>query len=335
MSQLPFPWQDEQPLRFDRFMAAALFDTRQGYYSRRISGVGRGGDFTTTAMISPALGKAVAAWAAQAMGQTGCRHLIELGPGEGLLASAVRSEFSWWRRLGLQLHLVERSVPLKEKQAALLGSKVRWHVSIEDALAACGGKACIYSNEFADAFPVRCFRKSRAGWEELYLIAGNPASEIWKNLSQDELPDSAVFRESHPTGQVVEVHESFHQWWKAWLPLWRAGRMLTIDYGADSSLLYERRPAGSLRGYVHHQRVDGAARYANPGRQDLTADVNFSDLATWPLPHAVTLRLLSQRDFLLPFATRGDHADDFAINPHGAGEAFRVIEHQTAACAAV
>jgi SAM-dependent MidA family methyltransferase len=317
-------------MRFDRFMEAALFDPEKGYYSRRISAVGKGGDFTTTAMISPSLGKAVAAWASAALKETGCRHLIELGPGEGTLAAAVRKGLPWLQRLGVQVHLVERSEPLRAKQATLLKGGVCWHATIEEALQTCGGRACFYSNEFVDAFPARRFRREIEGWSELYLAPGIPTGELWK--SEEELPVSSAFDPSHRPGQIVEVHESFHRWWLGWLPRWKAGRMLTIDYGAEATPLYYRRPGGTLRAYSLQQRLEGRAAYANPGRQDLTADVNFTDLATWPLGHAVVRKLESQRQFLQPFATPGNAADVYAIDPDGPGEAFRVIEHEAAAC---
>ena len=63
MNPADWPWRDAPPLRFDRFMELALHDPERGYYARRIRGVGKGGDFTTTPMLTPALGKAVAAWA--------------------------------------------------------------------------------------------------------------------------------------------------------------------------------------------------------------------------------------------------------------------------------
>jgi SAM-dependent MidA family methyltransferase len=312
-------------------MEAALFDPERGYYTRSISAVGKGGDFTTTAMISPALGKAIAAWAPAALKETGCRDLIELGPGEGTLAKAVRAGIPWLQRLGMQMHLVERSAPLREKQAALLKGRVCWHASIGEALEASGGKACIYSNEFPDAFPVRRFRRTETGWSELYLAPGNPAAEIW--ISETELPESSSLDDACAIGQTVEVHESFRSWWQEWLPDWQAGRMLTIDYGAEAERLYYRRPKGSLRGYFMQQRVEGPAAYANPGRQDLTADVNFTDLALWAEPYARVRRLQSQRDFLLPWVSPENAADAYAINREGPGAAFQVIEHEAAACA--
>jgi SAM-dependent MidA family methyltransferase len=57
--------------------------------------------------------------------------------------------------------------------------------------------------------------------------------------------------------------------------------MLSIDYGGISSEIYERRPQGTLRAYRGQQRLTGAEVYELPGRQDITADVNFDDLAQW------------------------------------------------------
>lgn len=314
-----WPWNTQECLRFDRFMELALHDPERGYYARRIRGVGRGGDFTTTPMLTPALGKAVAAWAAEALKATGCRDLIELGPGEGVLAAAVVNQLPWWSRLRTRLHLVERSLPLREKQAALLGRSAVWHDTVESALEACGGKGCLYSNEFADAFPVRRFRREADGWSELFL---RPA-EDWQAC--EGLPDSSLFEIPHPAGQIIEVADSYHDWLRGWLPRWKAGRMLTIDYGAEAEALYFRRPRGTLRAYLMQQRIEGPGIYENPGRQDLTADVNFTDLERWSAPWAETLRHVSQREFLQPFAGPEDAA---VMDEHGAGGAFRVLEQQ-------
>ena len=222
----------------------------------------------------------------------------------------------------VRLHLVERSQPLREKQQALLGNRVHWHDSVEDALAACSGRACIYSNEFADAFPVRRFRREDDGWSELYLT---PA-EDWRRC--DTLPDSTVFDCPHPPGQIAEVNEAYHHWLAGLLPAWQAGRMLTIDYGSVVESLYQRRPRGTLRAYLFQQRLEGPAIYENPGRQDLTADVNFSDLLRWTAPGLETVSLHSQRDFLLPHADPAAAADAHAIDPGGAGSAFLVLDQR-------
>jgi SAM-dependent MidA family methyltransferase len=66
-----------------------------------------------------------------------------------------------------------------------------------------------------------------------------------------------------------------------WAPLWKKGELLTIDYGDTMPSLYHRRPAGTIRGYAHHQLLTGPDLYQSPGRCDITADVNFSDLENW------------------------------------------------------
>ncbi|MEP4931606.1 SAM-dependent methyltransferase [Haloferula sp.] len=304
-------------------MAAALHDPRQGYYARRIRGVGQRGDFTTTPALSSALGKAIAAWADQALQAEGCRDLIELGPGEGSLAETVLKNLPWHRRLRIRLHLVETSEPLREKQQALLGSKVRWHSSIEEALRACGGKACLYSNEFADAFPVRRFRKTPETWEELHLL---PDYEQWSPAA--ELPDSSLFDRPWSDGQIVEVHQSYQDWLTGIFTHWQQGRLLTIDYGAIDSGLYRRQPGGSLRAYFHHQHLSGSEVWARPGHQDLTADINFSDLIQWSQPQAELVSLIPQSEFLASFVDPNDPADRYAADPAGPGSAFMCLDQR-------
>ena len=104
------------PIPFEEFMRRALYDPERGYYSWRIAGVGKRGDFTTAPMLSEAPAKAIAAWAAGAMRETGCRDLIEIGPGEGQLAAAVLKCLPWHVRWKSRLHLVETSAPLAERQ---------------------------------------------------------------------------------------------------------------------------------------------------------------------------------------------------------------------------
>jgi SAM-dependent MidA family methyltransferase len=62
---------------------------------------------------------------------------------------------------------------------------------------------------------------------------------------------------------------------------WHQGAMLSIDYGGTTGEIYKRRPQGTLRAYRGQQRLTGSEVYELPGRQDITADVNFDDLQRW------------------------------------------------------
>jgi SAM-dependent MidA family methyltransferase len=317
---------DGAPVSFETFMAHALHEPHHGYYARRISTVGRGGDFTTTAEVSPALSKAIAAWLLKRLRATKCRDVIELGPGSGALAVAVKAHLPWFRRMRTRWHLVETSATLREIQAKRAALRhVQWHDSVESALAACGGAACLYSNEFFDAFPVRVFQRAAAGWQEVFVqITDGALKEIL--VTGMDLPPSCIWRGSWALGQRVEVHDSVHRWFEGLANHWRRGAMLTIDYGAPLEEMYHRQPCGSLRAYFMQQRITGAGIYENVGRQDLTADVNFTDMQEWTSAFAKSAPLQCQRDFLLPWVDMGNPGDAHAIDTYGAGQAFRVWE---------
>lgn len=313
--------EEGEAISFEAFMSDALHHPQRGYYARRIATVGRGGDFTTTAEIAPCLARAMAHWVVNMARMTGCRDVIELGPGSGKLAAAIMQELPWWWRLRLRWHLVEKSEPLREKQRKLLGKRVFWHQEVKEVLLQCRGSALIYSNEFFDAFPVRVFRRYQQSWQELYLIQKNQRTEeIWRPL--EEKPPSSIWGREWADEQRVEVHDSVRQWLLQFSGNWHRGAMLTIDYGADCAGLYHRQRRGSLRAYWQQHCIVGDGIYLHPGQKDLTADVNFTDLCDWS--GFGTHQLFSQREFLLPWVDQAHAGDRCAADDMGAGSAFTV-----------
>ncbi len=319
-------WPSLFPIPFDQFMARALYDPAAGYYARRISGVGRRGDFTTAPMLSEAPARAIAGWVSRALRESGTRDLIEIGPGEGTLAAAVLKSLPWSIRLRLRLHLVETSQPLAERQRMLLGKRAHWHEAMTAALAACKGQAVIFSNELVDAFPVKRFEKTETGWQEIAVCRNAEGLVIESLLPVRDLPASSGFCEAHAIGQRIEVHDSYRRYLTEWLPHWQAGRMLTIDYGATTEKLYQRQRAGSIRGYLMQQVLTGLEIYQNAGRQDLTADVNFTDLQAWSELWVTTQRLMSLKDFLTDALQNEIPGVRALLEEHGAGDAFQVLE---------
>jgi SAM-dependent MidA family methyltransferase len=305
---------------FDRWMREALYHTDFGYYTANIREFGRRGDFTTWPALNEGLGRAIAQWALRNRTR-GRWSLIEIGGGTGELAQLVIKAIGWWSRP--RYHIVEVSPRLIQAQRKRLGSAAIWHSSVSEALAATDGTALIVSNELVDAFPCRVFRKEPAGWRELALrLEGGCIAEEWLT---GPLPESIIFSFSWPIGQRVEVRESYQMWLRDWLPAWRTGSMLTIDYGDTCPALYFRRPGGTLRAYAHHQRLEGENIYAGFGTRDLTADVNFSDLQAERAFAATTLMTLA--DFISKHdrsATR-DRTGEILNSPGGAGEAFKAL----------
>jgi SAM-dependent MidA family methyltransferase len=178
------------------------------------------------------------------------------------------------------------------------------------------------------------FQKSEAGWQELGIILHQDGSlaETTSPPIIPVAPDSWFANFANlPDGQRVERHDSYHTWLRSWGALWREGCLLTIDYGDLVQNLYSGRPSGSLRGYWKHERITGSQIYARFGKQDLTADVNFSDLIAWGQSLGWKEELFAtQREFvnqsISPKKLAGS-SSRFLIQGD-AGDAFKVLEQR-------
>jgi SAM-dependent MidA family methyltransferase len=159
-------------------------------------------------------------------------------------------------------------------------------------------------------------------WVE--LASGRPVESLHP-LTLDSGYSALAQPPAHPH-QRCEIHASVRAWLEGWLPAWRLGAMLTVDYGDVFPELYHRRPHGTLRAYLLHQRLSGADIYQNVGRQDITADVNFTDYRNWAQQLGLQeIGFQTQADFLRPHAL--SQSGRF-LNADGAGGAFKVVMHR-------
>lgn len=340
-----------QRLPFAQWMEHALFDPAKGYYTSRIHTVGRQGDFSTSATASNLLGEAIAHWILEEQkSQPQVRNVIEVGGGDGSLSMSVQQSLGWWRRRSLRWHLVEASPILKQKQQERLhGSSAVWHASMSEALQACGGSAFIFHNELVDAFPVTLLQWDGASktWRELWLEStASGWQESWQSFSSHQQDKFSALQQWNATtpppydSQRIELHGSYAAWLQEWSPHWHAGAMLTVDYGDTFPELYHRQTRGTLRAYLLHQRLTDHDVYANMGRQDITTDVNFSDLIHWGKAlHLENDPLQTQREFLqrhvpkLAACIAAEPAATFLTDELGAGTAFKALVQRPGASA--
>lgn len=264
----------EGPLPFDTWMEACLYDPKEGYYVRpgRKTGLGPDADFATSPTLHPFFGAAVgreaaAAW--QRMGAPKPFPIVEFGGGEGDLA---RGALAWLdrNRPALAPHIrwlhVEASPTHRARQASG-DRRLAWADAIPHLDA-----AFIVANEFLDALPFKWLERTEIGWSEVHVTWTGQA------FAEALLPTPATPSPNVPPGIRVALHHRACAWLHATGEAVRHGEALLIDYG-ERYLWGEDRPDGTVRTYRRH--VDAGSPLERPGDVDITASLDFAELAAW------------------------------------------------------
>ncbi|HET7700217.1 MAG TPA: SAM-dependent methyltransferase [Candidatus Limnocylindria bacterium] len=264
------------PLSFADYMAAALYDPDDGYYSTRVA-LGFEGDYLTAPDLGPHFGRALARAVADGwiqLGKPATWDLVEAGAGRGTLLRDVLTSLERERAdaaRGVRPAIVEVSPRLRALQSSALdGRDLRW-ASDPRALAPIQG--VVYANEILDAFPVHILARTPEGIRELFvdekdgrlvetLRAPSPADLGYR------VPDTL------PVGGRWEVSPEAEGWVAGLASAMTRGYVLFIDYGGTESELLTRLGSGTVRGFSRHRLLTDP--FADPGAHDLTASVNFT-----------------------------------------------------------
>ncbi len=295
----------EGPLSIAEYMTICLLDPVQGYYPTR-DPLGSDGDFITAPEISQMFGEVIGLWCIQTwqdMGRPNRLHLIELGPGRGIMMSDIlrAAQLDKAFMKAVNVTLIEASPALEAVQGKTLSSApcpISWAASLDKAPQ---GPAIIIGNEFLDCLPIRQFIQKdrfagRAGWQERMVAVddGNlrfgisPASisetvQATLPAAQEDAKDDDLLEVCPASAQIVDqVKARFDR---------DSGRALFIDYGPETTEFGD-----SLQALKRHKKV---GVFSDPGNTDLTARVDFGALQE--LARAVDLPVtlpVPQREFL-------------------------------------
>jgi NADH dehydrogenase [ubiquinone] 1 alpha subcomplex assembly factor 7 len=234
----------EGPISVEAFMHAC-----NAYYYATRDPLGQHGDFTTAPEVSQMFGELVGGWLADCWKRSGAPAdaiYAELGPGRGTLAGdALRVLRSGGFRG--EVHFVETSPVLREVQGKAVDG-AQWHDSVEDLPAK---PLLLVANEFLDALPVRQFV---GGVERRILIAAD-------GLAFDR--DGEIVEDSPARTEAITS--------VAWRLVESGGAALFVDYGHSASA-----PGDTLQAVRGHRF---APVLEKPGEQDLTAHVDFEQMA--------------------------------------------------------
>jgi SAM-dependent MidA family methyltransferase len=319
-------------LSFRDFMEVALYHPELGYYTGQAHPAGKAGDFVTAPTLSPAFSFAIARlvreFSSRFQGEV-C-SFVDIGAGEGGLVTNVESELRVVRPSGLPF--------LGERQAGgphytfFSVDRVRG-TSLDDVPRE--GVHLIFSSELYDAFPFARLVQRGEHLHELW-VAERDGGLDWVEREAPAVYEG-YFAErgiALAEGQFVDLSLEWEAFHREVVERFERALFVTFDYGHPAEKLFSSRMRrfGTAAAYSGH-RVSRDL-LANPGEQDLTAHINFSDLQRAP---ATTLYFDRMNRFLLALGIT-EHPSfreetDFQaredarrlVLPDGIGEDLRVL----------
>ena len=280
----------------DKFFSNVLYDKKFGYYTSQMP-FGKDGDFITSPKISSIFSEIIAIWIVsswETFGKPKNFNIVELGPGDGSLASILLKSFKKFPEFNSikNMFLLEKSIFLRSVQKKkILNNDVKW---IDNLNVIKKGPVVFFGNEFFDAIPIKQFKKINNNiYEKYYRLEKNkdikeiftiasPASvkiiksyKSLKNLKFIEFPQFGL-------QELKKINKKISK---------LGGCVLMIDYG-----YLKPNNQNTLQSVMNHKRN---SLLDNLGKADVTAHVNFALLSEFFKKDGLKVKkIITQRQFL-------------------------------------
>ncbi len=283
-------------LPVDKFFKNVLYDKKFGYYNSKVP-FGRTGDFITSPKVSNLFSEVIAIWMVacwESFGKPKNFNIVELGPGDGSLASILLKSFKRFPNFNSikKLFLFEESSYLRKIQKRkIINKDVKW---INNFSQIKKGPVIFFGNEFFDAIPIKQFKKINNNlFEKNYFLNKDcKICEIFKTAS----PHNIKIIESYKTLKKLKFIEfpklGFKELKKISKKITQLqGCILMIDYG-----YLNPNNQNTLQSVMKHKKNN---LLNNLGKADVTAHVNFSLLNEFFVKNGLKIKdVISQKNFL-------------------------------------
>ncbi|HEY1330350.1 MAG TPA: SAM-dependent methyltransferase [Actinomycetota bacterium] len=283
------------PISFAEFMEIALYDPEGGYYARRAPHpAGVEGDFVTSPHVSPAFGTllagfATAAW--DALGRPGAFRVVDVGAGDATLLRTIAGALSGDSTLGRAASFVaiERSMDAASASKGRSGDELTWAASLAELSPLEG---VVLANELLDNLPFHRVAR-RADGEVREVLVGLDGDALTFVEGAPSLDAVRLAGESLAPGTERVVPTGAWEFVDALARTLRRGYAVLVDYAAP--------PGADARDAVHGYRRHRALAdvLSHPGTQDITAGVDFDEIAVRARARGLSAwGPVSQRDLL-------------------------------------
>ena len=294
-------------ISFEEFIDFVMYKPGLGYYSAGAEKIGHSGDFTTAPEISKLFGMALANQITPILDHYQSPSIIEIGAGTGKLAFDIMTQLNDYQVNFDRYYILELSADLKERQQSMLShlptktlNKIVWLDSIPvDSI-----DGVIIANEVIDALPFTRFKSQNGQVYELGISVEDNQLIEQPRLADEILSNTvdSIAKEIGMTfqdGYTSEIRINFGSWFRTIESMLSSGSIFFVDYGYSRQEYYdEERTNGSM--ICHYRNVAHEDPLSNLGIQDISASVDFSQLADVALQRNIEVGFFtSQADFLI------------------------------------
>ena len=276
-------------LSFRDFVELALYHPQFGYYARSDNPVGKGADYVTAPMLSPVFSFALSNLVRELVrrNEGAVCSIVDIGCGDGALIRGVASCQLPVASNVVRFFGVDRELGRVALDDSSTGRLVDYVRTIDELPR--DGVHLFISNELYDAFPFARLVKRGEHVHELWVKERDGVLD-WTEYEAPPAYDDyfAANGVELAEGQFADVSLEWEAYHADVAKFLQRGLIVTIDYGFPANKLFHTRARrfGTAAAYAG-QRVSRDL-LANPGEQDLTAHVNFSDLERAGERHGAT-----------------------------------------------
>jgi cyclopropane-fatty-acyl-phospholipid synthase len=289
-------FKNSKILPCDKFFTNVLYDHKIGYYTSRTP-FGDKGDFITSPKVSSLFSEIIAIWIVacwESCGKPKNFNIVELGPGDGSLASVLIRSFKKFPEFNSikKVFLFEKSDYLKKIQKKKIGEEdVKW---INNFNIIKKGPVIFFGNEFFDAIPIKQFKKIKNYiFEKNYSLDKNfRIKKVYKKASVSDVKILKSFKTLNKLKFIEFPKLGFQELKKITQKISKLkGCILLIDYG-----YLKANNQNTLQSVMKHKKNDPLT---NLGNADVTTHVNFELLNEFFLKNNLKIKnLISQKEFL-------------------------------------
>ena len=293
-----FNIRQNQKIKIDDLMNAALYEPKVGYYSHKMP-FGKKGDFVTSPTISNLFSEIIAIWIISSweiLGKPKIFNLVELGPGDGSLLEVLIRTFKKFPTFNnsIKIFLYEKSEFLKKIQKKKIkGVNVKWIKNFQEIK---GGPVIFFGNEFFDAIPIKQFYyTNKVLLEKCYIFNGK---ELEESQCKPNLSDLVKLKSFKVLKQLKFIEypklglKELNKIAKKIKSL--SGGVLLIDYG-----YVEKLNTSTIQIIMKNKKIHKNSLLKYIGEADITSLVNFGLLNEFFLKEKLEVKkIVSQKFFL-------------------------------------